>query len=458
MQAVETRSEPLYKPAVMSAAKDLEHLPGSWGLPLLGITPNLVLKFDQTVLGAYQRYGEISKANIFFQPGVLVGGPENVRKISLNAQREFSNWIGYSNVVAEWFGKALLLRDYEDHSLQRRVVLATFNPEAMRSYAVQSDRIVDAELGGWGRQRRFVALPNLRQLLMRIAAKVFYGLDEISVGAQQLSEAFGAMLGGMESVVRLDTWPLSYHRGLQGKAFVRRYLSGLVPERGKGGNDLMSNMVRAMRDDQQAGLTEEELIDHLSFLFFASYDTTTTTLLHLLMHLGMDTKLQEQLREESRALNKSSLDYEDFDRMEGIGNAFRETLRLYPAITFTLRGTTRTTELGGYSVPANTLLFIPSIINHTLPHLWRDPLKFDPARFGKGREEHKQGQGFHYHPFGGGAHKCVGARFAEMNTKIFLHKLLLRYRFETPRGYKPRIVKLPMPKPTDGVPLTFRPL
>ena len=109
--------------------------------------------------------------------------------------------------------------------------------------------------------------------------------------------------------------------------------------------------------------------------------------------------------------------------------------------------------MGGYKIPANTMLYIPSIVNHTLPEYWDDPLKYDPSRFGKGREEHKRNNGAHYYPFGGGAHKCVGMHFAAMNAKIFMHKLLLKYRFKTPPNYAPRMIKLPMPRPADNLPL-----
>jgi hypothetical protein len=34
-----------------------------------------------------------------------------------------------------------------------------------------------------------------------------------------------------------------------------------------------------------------------------------------------------------------------------------------------------------------------------------------------------------------------------------MHKLLLKYRFRTPDNYAPRMIKLPMPRPADNLPL-----
>ena len=296
----------LYPPVHLTKARDLRHLPGNLGLPLLGVSISAAIDFNRTMWDIYTNYGAISKVNLFFQVGVMVNGPDNVRKIQINADREFSNWIGYANTVAEWFGKAILFRDFDDHRLQRRVVLSAFTAEALRDYAKKTNEIVDETIVDWDRQTKFIALPNLRRMLIHTAAKIFYGIDDISVGASELGESFTAMLNGMETVVKVNCWPLKYSKGVKGRKLVRQYLRSLIPERSSGeGTDLMSYMVRASLDDEPPNLTEEELIDHLSLLFFAGYDTTTTTLLHMMMHLGMDQNIQESIREESRAFGSA---------------------------------------------------------------------------------------------------------------------------------------------------------
>ncbi len=454
-------SADLYPPIRSTNARDLAHIPGDMGLPVLGISVQLALDFEGTIRKFYAQYGNICRSNIFLNTGLLINGPENVRRIQLNTEREFSNWVGYANTVAEWFGKAILFRDFEDHRLQRRVVMSAFSADAMRGYVTQSNEIVEHAIVNWGDEKNFIALPHLRQLLIHVAAKIFYGIDDLSVGANKLGDAFSAMLSGMETLIKIDSWPFKYRRGVKGKKLVREYLKSLLPPQAETlsgkelGNNLMAYMVRASLDEQPPTLTEEELIDHLSLLFFAGYDTTTTTLTHMLMHLGMDQKLQETLREESRALDKAQPDYDDLEKLKGIHYTFQETLRLYPATPFTMRGTAVDCEMGGYRIPANTMLFIPSIVNHTLPEFWENALTFDPSRFAPGREEHKKLHGAHYYPFGGGAHKCVGMYFAAMNAKVFMHQLLLKYRFKTPDNYAPKMIKLPMPRPADNLPLTF---
>jgi cytochrome P450 len=92
--------------------------------------------------------------------------------------------------------------------------------------------------------------------------------------------------------------------------------------------------------------------------------------------------------------------------------------------------------------------------NQRMETWWDDPLRFDPNRFSPARQEHKR-HSFSYTPFGGGAHKCIGMNFAQLNAKLFMHQLLLKYRFRTPPAYQAGSRTLPLPKPNGDLPLEF---
>ena len=58
-------------------------------------------------------------------------------------------------------------------------------------------------------------------------------------------------------------------------------------------------------------------------------------------------------------------------------------------------------------------------------------------------------------PFGGGAHKCIGMFFGEMEVKAVLHQLLLRFRWSVPDGYEMKQDFTTLPMPADGLPVTL---
>ena len=89
---------------------------------------------------------------------------------------------------------------------------------------------------------------------------------------------------------------------------------------------------------------------------------------------------------------------------------------------------------------------------HYMKEWWSEPERFDPERFAPGREEHKR----HTHqwvPFSGGAHMCLGVRFAEMQIRLVLHQLVRRFRWSVPAGYTMPVQQAPISKPLDGLPL-----
>ena len=119
-----------------------------------------------------------------------------------------------------------------------------------------------------------------------------------------------------------------------------------------------------------------------------------------------------------------------------------------------MRRNTEPTTLGGYEVPANTVLFNTAAFAGRSPEIWTDPERFDPERWNDERAEQKK-HAFAFIGFGGGAHKCIGMHFAFMQAKIFLNQFLKQYRFSTPEGYAPLVQVVPIPKPVDNLPLTL---
>jgi cytochrome P450 len=58
-------------------------------------------------------------------------------------------------------------------------------------------------------------------------------------------------------------------------------------------------------------------------------------------------------------------------------------------------------------------------------------------------------------PFGGGAHKCIGLHFADMQVKAILHQVLLKYRWRVPADYVMPVDTTSLPVPKDGLPVTL---
>ena len=124
-------------------------------------------------------------------------------------------------------------------------------------------------------------------------------------------------------------------------------------------------------------------------------------------------------------------------RLPYVRNMFRETLRLYPPITFLPRVAAQDTNIAGRRVKRGTMLMIAPWSMHRHEKLWRNPDRFDPDRF-LAHREHEMTPGA-YIPFGAGPRICVGAAFATIETALILARLVRRFDFEAlaPDGVRP---------------------
>jgi cytochrome P450 len=134
-----------------------------------------------------------------------------------------------------------------------------------------------------------------------------------------------------------------------------------------------------------------------------------------------------------------------------------ETLRRYPPLSTIPRVSQRAFEFGGYEIPADVMVVVYPIHTHHMEDWWSEPFRFDPDRFAPGRAEHER----HSHsflPFGGGAHMCLGFRFAELQIKAVVHQLVRRYAWRFPRGYEMPVQQAPISKALDGLPVVWEAL
>ena len=151
------------------------------------------------------------------------------------------------------------------------------------------------------------------------------------------------------------------------------------------------------------------------------------------------------------------LQLNNLDKLILAEQIFKETLRLHPPVRMLARRTIKECELEGIILPANTTVWVSPEFVQKMPELWSNPKEFDPERFSDSRAEHKR-HPFAWFPFGGGAHICLGLRFAEMQTKISLYHLLSNYKLSLLDGYTPVHEVLPIRKPRDDLPLIIKSL
>jgi cytochrome P450 len=435
----------------------LDHIPGSYGLPLIGDTFQFVLKPFEVLDAHYQKYGPVFKASLTFQKFVVALGPEFMQQLMLDSKQTFSARMGYNTPLGDFFAGGLLMRDFNEHKFHRRIMQTAFKIDAMRTYVELMHPIIDRELSAWGQKSAFQFYPNIKTLLLDVGAKVFLGMDMEGSETHALNQSFLDMNEGMMALIRKD-WPgLLYRKGMNGRRDLEKFFFDIVPRRrGASGNDMATFFSNEKTEDGEY-YSDKIVGEHLIFLLLAAHDTTTSALTMATYHLAHDQQWQDRLREELQGLGKPHLEYEDLSQVTDLDHAFKEVLRMNPPVPMMMRRTVKEVEMGGYLLQPHTMVQISPLYTQRMEQWWTNPHQFDPDRFT--REEHKQ-HSFLWAPFGGGAHKCIGLHFADMLFKATLSRMLLTYRISFAKAdqYPSRMQYFPFAKPMDNLPLKLEPL
>ncbi|KAJ8687377.1 hypothetical protein QAD02_023171 [Eretmocerus hayati] len=204
------------------------------------------------------------------------------------------------------------------------------------------------------------------------------------------------------------------------------------------------------------------LITAQAFVFFiAGFETSSTTMSNALYELALNQNVQDELRREIREelqKEKGDLKYETIKNMKYLHKVFCETLRKYPPVTVLMRQAMEPYTFSGtkWSIPKDMKVWIPIYAIQRDPQIYPDPDTFDPERFSD--ENMKTRHPSFYLPFGDGPRNCIGARFANFQSKVGLIGILKNYKVDVcektciPYVNNPRAFLL---QPMGGIKLKF---
>ncbi|XP_006753712.1 PREDICTED: cytochrome P450 3A12, partial [Myotis davidii] len=120
--------------------------------------------------------------------------------------------------------------------------------------------------------------------------------------------------------------------------------------------------------------------------------------------------------------------YDALAQMEYLDMVMNESLRLFPIAGRLERVCKKDVEISGVFIPKGTVVMVPSFVLHLDPTYWTEPEEFRPERFSK--ENKDRINPYIYTPFGSGPRNCIGMRFALMNMKIALVRVLQNFSFK----------------------------
>ncbi|MET0450613.1 MAG: cytochrome P450 [Mycobacterium sp.] len=450
-----------YALAEPPAGSGLKPVMGDSGLPVLGHMIETFRSGPDYLLQVYRDHGPLHYAYSPALPSVVALGPDATQAVFSNKNKDYSQK-GWHPVIGPFFNRGLMLLDFEEHMFHRRIMQEAFTRSRLTGYVEHIDRVASKVIANdWvENDPRFLFYPAVKELTLDIASMVFMGHEPGTDNelVTKVNDAFTMTTRAGGAIVRTSIPPFKWWRGLQARRVLDDYFEARVEERRKADGTDMLTVLCHTSDEDGNSFSDQDIVNHMIFLMMAAHDTSTSALTTMVYHLAANQDWQDRCRDESDRLGDGPLDIEALEKLETLDLVMNEALRLVTPLPFNVRQAIRDTDLLGHYIPEGTTVTLWPSMNHHLPELWTDPEKFDPARFAEPRNEHKKHR-YAFAPFGGGAHKCIGMVFGQLEIKTVMHRLLRKYRLEPPRpGYRSKLDYGGMPIPMDGMPVILRPL
>jgi cytochrome P450 len=264
-------------------------------------------------------------------------------------------------------------------------------------------------------------------LTLEVAVQTMFGQSS-NVDAAVVGKHLDAVMARFEAIGYLLEpywWPSpSQVRCRRALVALDRIVAQYIEVRRAAPGDDVLSMLLATRDENGAAMSPKQLRDEVMTLFIAGQETTALALVFSWRLLALHQDVALALRREVEQVPR--IDLETLPQLTLLDQVIKETLRLHPPAYGIPREALGPDELGGFPIAKGAQVVIALSAMHRDPRYFPDPDAFRPERWTKEFEATLPRCG--YLPFGAGPRMCIGAAFADLETKMALATFIRRFR------------------------------
>lgn len=420
------------EPRAQGAKKPVPRVSG--GLPLLGHG----VEFARDCLGllwrAYEECGDVAAISVLGREIVLMSGPK-AQEAMYRQPDDVLNPSEAYKIMVPVFGKDVVYDATPERMAEQMGMLRpALQDKRMRTYgeivALETRHMVEP----WGDEGEIDLVAFGAELTNYTSTHCLIGREF----REQMSGEFARVYHDLEQGVT----PAAYiHPHLPLPSMIKRdrarvrlveMISEIVEGRrksGREGEDFLQTLIDARYKDGTR-LSDHEITGMLLAAMFAGHHTSGVTTAWTLIELLKAPDYLDRVKDELSSVYQEGSDvtFQSLRQIPLTEYAIKEALRLHPPLYILLRTVVDRFEYDGHVFEKGTWLANSPWVAHRISSVFTQPFRFDPDRFGPGREEDKRQ--FSFVSFGGGRHKCLGNAFAMLQLKTVLAILLRGFEFE----------------------------
>ncbi len=367
-----------------------------------------------------ERYGEIFTLRVRRnRPWVFLTSPDDVKRVFTIEPQRVRAGAGEANplLVPLLGSRSMMLQDEPTHMTDRKRVLPSFHGQRMQEYGEMMADVARREIDRWPLGEPFALWPRMQAISLEVVMRAVFG-DVEGERLERLRQRMVDLTNWVNSPRRLALLAAVGERSMTANPKFRavmRPVEELVleevrvrraaPDRDER-DDILAMLERA-RGEDGAPMDAKKMRDEL--VTFLSDGPTATSLAWAFERLLRHPDKLARLRAE--VLAGESEEY--------VEAVVKETLRLCPAVPVVMRRLTEPMQLGGYTIPADTIVAPCVYLMHRRADVYPQPRSFQPERF-----LGDSAGTYTWIPFGGGVRRCVAVVFAQLEMKRVIQTVL----------------------------------
>jgi len=420
--------------------------PGPKGYPLVGVVPFMIKHGAEYLLSVFRQHGDVAELKLLGPMRMfLISHPDDVEYVLKKNHRNFIVKRPSMHLEA-MMGNGLTLSNGDLWLQQRRLMQPAFHRQKIEAMAAATASHVAERIRHWGTMDGPIDLASeMERLSLNAMLAALFGSGITESETRRITAAVELVLSVAGRGMFLEVPPfIPTPENLRVKRALKdltQVVLGLFEQRrhapdGEQRQDLLSLLLHA--HDDMAGMSEQQLRDEVTAILVAGYESTAVTLSWMFYLLSQNPAVEQRLRQEiGTALEGRAPTLADLSSLEYLNQVISESMRVYPAFWAMTRETVADDEIGGYRIPAKSLIVVSPFVTHKHPGFWDDPDRFDPDRFTTERSAGRHR--FSYFPFGAGPRFCIGERQAQMVLQLSLVTVLQKYRLTPVPGHSVEI-------------------
>jgi cytochrome P450 len=392
-----------------------------------------------------RRYGDVFRFDVGSVTMFLLAHPQHVKHVLQDRVQNYPRSRFY-DLIRLATGDGLIVSEGEKWRRRRQSLQPAFHSPRIAALDVLMTTAIGKMLDRWQRYANTGETLNVGDEMMRLAlcvvGEALIGRD-LSGESDVLTRTVTIAMQYINYRIRHLLAPPLFVPTLRNLQFKRarrtahRHIDQMIRERRDEGvdrDDLLGMLMSARDELSGAPMTDPQVRDEAITFLAAGHETTAVALTWTWYLLSLHPEVERRLRAEiHHVLGGRQPRADDLSRLQFTRRVIEESMRLYPPVWMMSRRVVQDDVVGGYRIPAGSLILLSQYVTHRHPHFWPNPEGFDPDRFLPERVAERPR--FAYFPFSGGPRTCIGNHFAIMEAMLAVAMTMQRFRIELLPGH-----------------------